>query len=327
MKLNNLRAAEALLRLFNIEMSWEKVEELGPTYFEPLKSVVSMVKFIDGNRAGELITTDPDPDMLTAAYDAGYRLAFTQSKCKCCSTIDSMLHIVKPVSAENNAELVMPAQSHANTWKELKKVIPGFTEQAYTLKDMGEMIINDLSKRRAFDRNFCIEFQYKQHKDLHEGFIVKNEWKLPSLNLKQLKQLETLLQESVYETCGKQVNLKLAARGGGEWRGYINFYTPEFYFDSHTQNLVLDADITTASPQQLSAINFQAILDSFRNKVSLLPPDTLALTHQIGNLATKEKYYTRFFRNTRQELPGHISSAEMKAIIQAETDARRPKQP
>lgn len=327
MKLNNLRAAEALLHLFNIEMSWEKVEELGPTYFEPLKSIVSMVKFIDGNRAGELITTDPDPDMLTAAYDAGYRLAFTQSKCKCCSTIDSMLHIVKPVSAENNAELVMPSQSHANTWKELKKVVPGFTEQAYTLKDMGEMIINDLSKRRAFDRNFCTEFKYKQHKDLHKGFIVKNEWKLPSLNLKQLKQLETLLQESIYETCGKQVNLKLSARGGGEWRGFINFYTPEFLFDKHTEHLVLDADITTASPQQLSAINFQAILDSFRQKASLLPADTLTLTHQIGNLATKEKYYTRFFRDARKELPGHITSAEMKAIIQADNDARRPKQP
>lgn len=318
MKLNNLPAAEALLHLFNIDMSWEKVEELGPTYFEPLKSVVSMIKFIDGNREDELITSDPDPDTLTAAYNAGYRLAFTQSKCKCCGTIDPMLHIVKP-------DAVTESLSYANTWKELKKVVPGYSEPTYTLKDMGEMIIDELSKKRAYDRNFCTEFKYKQHKDVHEGFLPKNTWKLRSLNLKQLKQLEALLQESVQENCDKHVSIKLAARGGGEWRGFINFSTPEFFFDSHTEKLVLDADITTGSAQQLSAINFQAILDSFRKKVALLPQDSLTLTHQIGNLPTKEKYYTRFFRNTRQELPGHITSAEMKAIIQAENNVRRTK--
>lgn len=328
MKLNNPAAAQALLRLFNIEISWEQLEEIGPTYYEPMKSIVQMIKYIDQQRAGELITSDPQPEMLEAAYEAGYRLAFTQSKCKCCSKIDSMLHIVKPaLESSKESETVLPSRSYERTWKEMKKELYGDIKPTITLKEIGEMIINDLSKKRAWDQNFCTTYKYDLHKDAHQGFLIKKQWKLPSVSQRQLGLVQRLLQESIRETCDKQVNLKLGLRHSDS-QGFLFFQTKEYGVSSYTKILILDADITTRSAQQLSEIDFQAILDTFRSKVALLPQESLSPVAASGNIQTKDEYFKRYMWATRQEVAGdHISKAELKEMIEVERAARLAAKP
>lgn len=313
--LNNLAAAEALLRLFNIEVSWQELQEFAPAASQPLASIMHMIHVIDDQRQGELVASDPSPELLQMAYAAGYRLCFDESACKGCGTNEILPYLIKP--EPNGEHSIAGPMSYAGLWKELKKSLRNVEAPTPTMQTMGETIISHLSREREVKKNWALRFGMKQKKDLHVGMLIKKQWKLPSIDLQQMHKLGQLLNAAVQEVTGTAASLKLALRDSGETLGFLMFQTKQYGFNSHERHLVMDVDLAVSSLQSLHGIDFQAVMTAFQTKVNALPAEQTALnTKRVDNYPTKEKYYTRFLWSDRSEVPEHLSKTELKEMIQ-----------
>lgn len=316
--LNNLAAAEALLRLFNIDISWQELQDFAPAASQPLASVMHMINYIDRQRQGELVTSDPSPELLQMAYAAGYRLCFDESQCKGCGVNEILPRLIKPESVgENVGHTISGPMSFEGIWSELKKSLRDFKAPTQNLQTMGEIIISRLSTEREIKKNWALRFGMKQKKELQLCLFVKKQWKLSSISLQQMHKLGLLLNEAVQEVAGQGASLKLSLRDSREILGFLAFQTKQYGFNSHERRLIMDVNLTASALQHLNGIDFQAVMMAFQTKVAALPADQYALISSgVGNYPTKDKYYARFLWSDRQEVPEHLSKVQLEEMIE-----------
>lgn len=321
MPLNNTAAADALLKLFNINMSWEELEKLDPQ-LEPERSAMMFVKAVDDDRAGDLFTSEPDMKLLVDAYHAGYRLVMAGPYHHHAGfTGHSVpLKLIHPdgTMLDFSTFDAFGGPNAYDLWKRMYELVNGHPtpQKVYNLQVLGETILHQISRERAehaATRKF--DEYFKPKAEIGKGYGIKS-LGFDRVNMHKIALLNMLLQSSLHESgCDKEViKLKVFESHiiGGK-----SYLIDGIFYDRNTDTSRLSVILTAPNPSRLANIDFIKVLEKFREKTAVMTPAQLDMSPLSSDPPSKVKFFTRYCFDEKGRgvsIPGKITPERMKVL-------------
>lgn len=309
MALHNIPVAEAILRLFDIRLSWEEVEKI-EAQDEALRRIKDFIIQQDKLRAGELPLKRTTVAMLNSAFDAGCRLKMAEREGKRVVAVVSANERVVHVETTDELGLLYPEL----VWQSLCSLATGKKCPDYDLQDIGEMILSDLSKRQlSMRRNLGARHgidltEYRG--EISTFFDFRKAWGLSSISELKIKFLESALNKC-FRSAGSPVCVRLNMHSSVSQSGDA----PQLgclLYERFVKRVGLGVMLESEDAAITTSIDINQVFNDFKRRMEAQTAQLLDLSHRAGCKTTKSIFFTRVRFDPYIEIKGELTQRQME---------------
>lgn len=165
------------------------------------------------------------------------------------------------------------------------------------LKDLGEVILDQLRKDRDEDTQYRVRNNYKLDNQVSKLFIIRKDFNLELVDPSKIKILQDMLQRSLAGAGYHHATANLVQDVFSRY-GARDAIFEKFYFQQTQEQLSLHVTLTETDSAALNNIDFKKVLTAFLS----LPKDLLNLSPDENGVPTHKKYYVQMFRPKLEKL-------------------------